>query len=202
MMEEGLDGCDLADSEHREGEAKVTECRQPPEARKSKEADSPCSQKRTQLCQHPGRSPVRPVLDFWSTELYTCVILSHYICVMHYSTSRKLTGSDLGDRPPNSKIKRRKHLLPPTPVEGDGEGLLIWNFGRRWYHFGWSAMTYLQHVVKHCLLILPLPLFFFLNRSTFFIFIFFLWLPQILVVSWGIILLWCVCLVDAWYVGS
>lgn len=41
MMEEGLDGCDLADSEHREGEAKVTECRQPPEARKSKEADSP-----------------------------------------------------------------------------------------------------------------------------------------------------------------
>lgn len=41
MMEEGLDGCDLADSEHREGESKVTECRQPPEARKSKEADSP-----------------------------------------------------------------------------------------------------------------------------------------------------------------
>ena len=41
MMEEGLDGYDLADSEHREGESKVTECRQPPGARKSKEADSP-----------------------------------------------------------------------------------------------------------------------------------------------------------------
>ena len=41
MMEEGLDGCDLADSEHREGESKVPECRQPPEVRKSKEADSP-----------------------------------------------------------------------------------------------------------------------------------------------------------------
>ena len=41
MMEEGLKGCDLADSEHTEEESKVTECRQPPEARKSKDVDSP-----------------------------------------------------------------------------------------------------------------------------------------------------------------
>lgn len=94
----------------------------------------PCSQKRTQLCQHPGRSPVRPVLDFWSTELYTCVILSHYICVMHYSTSRKLTGSDLGDRPPNSKIKEENicYLQPLWRVMVGG--LLIRNFGEPLIH--------------------------------------------------------------------
>ena len=47
MMEEGLKGCDLADSEHTEEESKVTECRQPPEARKSKGP----------FIQIPGRKP-------------------------------------------------------------------------------------------------------------------------------------------------
>lgn len=73
-----------------------------------------------------------------------CIIHLCYFKPLHLwnvlQHSRKLTWSDLGDLPPNSKIKDRKHLSPPTPVEGGGgggrPGLLIRNFEGTIIHIG------------------------------------------------------------------